>query len=199
MKYLTHLFAAAMLPASVIAADYTWVDGSGQPVHDGSGECVIAIYHGADINQCGVKVDKDSDGDGVVDRLDQCPATPAGSSVDSKGCTNKIVLKNLNFASNSAELDADARVIVDQAAAAISANPAVNSVMVHGYTDDRGAAAYNQQLSQRRAKAVADYLASKGIAADKIRSMGMGETNPIASNATAAGRHENRRVEIDLK
>lgn len=67
-----------------------------------------------------------------------------------------------------------------------------------GYTDSQGEADYNKPLSDRRAKAVADYLRSKSLTGLRINSTGMGEENPIASNTTKEGRAENRRVEIDL-
>lgn len=141
----------------------------------------------------------DSDGDGVADNADRCPNTPSNATVDSQGCAQKIVVKNLNFASNSAELDAESRAVLDKVADSIRNNPTVSRITVTGYTDDRGAASYNKTLSERRAKSVADYLVSQGLAADKVSSQGMGEANPIADNATAAGRRENRRVEIGLK
>ncbi len=72
-------------------------------------------------------------------------------------------------------------------------------VHVVGHTDSVGSEAYNQQLSERRARAVADYLASRGVPRDRLRSEGRGETEPRASNATEAGRQLNRRVEIYVK
>lgn len=141
----------------------------------------------------------DSDRDGVADNADRCPNTPSGATVDTQGCAQKIVVSNLNFASNSAELNAESRAILDKVAASIRANPTVKLIAVTGYSDDRGAADYNKALSERRAKSVADYLVSQGLAASKVSSRGMGEENPIADNATADGRRANRRVEIDLK
>ena len=72
------------------------------------------------------------------------------------------------------------------------------SVKVTGHTDSVGAEAYNQKLSERRADAVKTYLEDKGIAADRINASGAGETQPIASNKTAEGRAENRRVEVEI-
>lgn len=72
------------------------------------------------------------------------------------------------------------------------------SVKVTGHTDSRGAEAYNQKLSERRANAVKTYLEDKGIAADRINASGAGETQPIASNKTKEGRAENRRVEVEI-
>jgi len=72
-------------------------------------------------------------------------------------------------------------------------------VHVVGHTDSVGPEQYNQQLSQRRASAVADYLAQRGVPYDRLRSEGRGESEPRASNATEAGRQLNRRVEIYVK
>ncbi|MCW8919182.1 MAG: OmpA family protein [Gammaproteobacteria bacterium] len=141
----------------------------------------------------------DSDRDGVADYLDQCANTASGSTVDEKGCAQKVVVRDLNFATNSAELSAEAKAILDKVAAGVSGDRAIRQVMVTGYSDDRGDAGYNKALSERRARSVADYLSSKGLSGLQITSQGMGEANPIADNATAAGRAENRRVEIDLK
>ncbi len=71
-------------------------------------------------------------------------------------------------------------------------------VQINGYTDSTGSAAYNNTLSLRRANAVANYLRVQGVSADRLITDGLGKENPIASNATAAGREQNRRVEIVL-
>jgi OOP family OmpA-OmpF porin len=71
--------------------------------------------------------------------------------------------------------------------------------IVEGHTDNVGADAYNMNLSKERAKAVMDYLVSKGVPATKISSVGYGEEKPIASNETEEGRSKNRRVEIKAK
>ena len=70
------------------------------------------------------------------------------------------------------------------------------SIEIGAYTDDRGSDALNQNLSQKRAESVRSYLLGKGIAADKLTAKGYGEASPIASNDTAEGRAENRRVEF---
>ena len=71
-------------------------------------------------------------------------------------------------------------------------------IEVAGHTDNTGAAAYNQQLSERRAQAVAQYLAAQGVNQQRIITVGAGMTRPIADNSTEAGRAQNRRVEITL-
>jgi len=72
------------------------------------------------------------------------------------------------------------------------------SVRIEGYTDAVGTEAYNIKLSERRAKAVADYLISKGIDKNKLESVGFGEANPVSTNKTSAGRAANRRVVIKI-
>ena len=72
------------------------------------------------------------------------------------------------------------------------------TVMVMGFTDSTGSVDYNQQLSQQRAQSVASYLMGQGVKSSRFEVIGMGISNPIASNATAAGRQQNRRVEIKI-
>ncbi len=99
------------------------------------------------------------------------------------------------FATDSAELSADARATLDRVAAELQRVPAAR-VEVQGNTDSRASDAYNRDLSARRARAVIDYLAGKGIARDRMEPLALGESNPTASNATAEGRRLNRRVEF---
>ena len=74
-----------------------------------------------------------------------------------------------------------------------------NNIVVTGYTDNTGNAAYNQQLSERRAQSVASYLIAQGVTPNRVFAEGMGQRYPIASNATASGRALNRRVVITLR
>jgi len=74
-----------------------------------------------------------------------------------------------------------------------------NTILVKGFTDNTGSERYNQDLSERRAKAVKNYLILKGVSAARITAIGFGETMPVASNATPEGRRKNRRVEIEIK
>lgn len=83
--------------------------------------------------------------------------------------------------------------------AAKLAGASVEGITVTGHTDNTGAAASNQALSERRAESVKSYLVSKGLEADKIRTSGMGAGKPVADNKTADGRARNRRVEIDIR
>lgn len=105
------------------------------------------------------------------------------------------VVKGVNFATDSAKLSPKANAILDEAAAGVKGQPGVH-YEVAGYTDSVGSDKHNQGLSDRRAKAVKDGLVHRGVSAQQLTTRGYGESNPIASNATAAGRAENRRVEI---
>ena len=102
------------------------------------------------------------------------------------------------FRSAEATLLPPARVKLDQVANALLAIRARNLV-VEGHTDSKGTDAYNLNLSQRRADAVRDYLVQRGYPADHIQSRGQGEGSPIANNASAEGRANNRRVEIVIE
>ena len=132
----------------------------------------------------------DSDGDGVPDSRDKCPNTPKGAKVDANGCW---VLKGVYFDSDKAVIK-DTKVL-DEATVILKANPKLNGE-VRGYTDSTASAEYNQKLSEARAKAVRDYFIKQGIAPERIRAKGFGETNPVASNDTMEGRAQNRRVEL---
>jgi outer membrane protein OmpA-like peptidoglycan-associated protein len=70
--------------------------------------------------------------------------------------------------------------------------------LIEGHTDSQGSDAYNLKLSDERAASVKNYLIEKGLPASRLSSEGFGETKPVANNATAAGRQQNRRVEISL-
>ena len=99
------------------------------------------------------------------------------------------------FLTNEATLLPNAQVRLDQVAEALLATPD-RDVLVEGHTDSRGTESYNLDLSRRRAEAVRAYLVSRGYSPDHIRAEGIGKGRPIASNASAEGRANNRRVEI---
>ena len=170
-------------------------DSDGDGVPDASDQCPGTPAGAAvDANGC----ELDSDGDGVKDSMDQCPGTEAGASVDEKGC--KVLgavtaLEGVNFDTNSANLKSESYDVLAGVAETLNAHSAIH-VEVAGHTDSAGDAGYNQGLSQRRAETVMNYLATKGVSADRMRAKGYGETQPVADNGTAAGRAANRRVEL---
>ena len=141
----------------------------------------------------------DSDGDGVPDDRDKCPNTPRGREVDADGCeyhltkTEEMKLDIL-FATNKSDITAQYTGEVERAAKFLKRYASVHAV-IEGHTDSDGTAAYNQKLSQRRADAVKDMLVKDyGIDSSRLSAVGYGESRPVASNATKAGKAENRRV-----
>ena len=148
---------------------------------------------------CEVVRQVDSDGDGVYDSLDKCPDTAPGLKVDGDGCpimlkeTVSIDLK-VNFDTNSSVVNeafyGEIRRVAD-----FMRQYANTVVTIEGHTDSRGAAAYNQALSQRRAEAVAKVLVDQfDIDTGRVSAVGYGEARPIASNDTRDGQLANRRV-----
>jgi OOP family OmpA-OmpF porin len=117
----------------------------------------------------------------------------------------EVVKKKLNmqldssssFATASSELSLEGKKEVETVVALLKKYPQA-TVTITGHTDSRGSEAFNQKLSEQRAKAVADEVIAQGIDASRVTSMGKGELAPIATNDTEAGREMNRRVEIDV-
>ncbi|HMU62461.1 MAG TPA: OmpA family protein, partial [Gemmatimonadales bacterium] len=107
-----------------------------------------------------------------------------------------VVLQGVNFASNSAVLDPSSQEILDKVANFVQYNPSGYKLEVAGYTSSTGSRAHNMKLSQQRAEAVVKYLESKGVPAGMLTAKGYGPDFPIDTNATAAGRANNRRVEL---
>ncbi|QTF91189.1 OmpA family protein [Halomonas sp. BM-2019] len=107
-----------------------------------------------------------------------------------------VLSSEVNFAFDSDELTPAAETTLDEVARRLREYTDVR-IRIEGHTDSRGSAQYNQGLSERRANSVRDYLASQGIAAARMMTVGYGEERPVASNETDEGRALNRRVEID--
>ena len=139
---------------------------------------------------------RDSDRDGVPDNRDACPSTVPGFSVDSRGCPLfEGPLDGVAFVSGSAELTPTARRRLDRLADSLVRSPTI-SVAIMAHTDNQGSAQANLQLSRQRALTVARYLASRGVRGERLKPEAYGESKPIASNATEAGRQQNRRIEL---
>ena len=102
------------------------------------------------------------------------------------------------FGFDSSTLRAQARNNLSDLARVLAEDSDDYEVLVAGHTDDSGAEAYNQTLSERRASAASDYLATQRIPATQIRIVGLGEVEPVASNETPAGQEANRRVEVAI-
>jgi OOP family OmpA-OmpF porin len=164
------------------------------------------------------KLLKDADGDGVSDFFDKCPGTAQGTKVDGAGCDlprdttppktviqqvtdedRRLVreaIQNLEFATGKASIKPSSYPSLDRVAELLKAKNF--SLKLAGHTDNVGNDANNMRLSKDRAESVKEYLVSKGANPSRIEATGYGETQPIASNKTAAGRQKNRRVEFTL-
>jgi len=119
-------------------------------------------------------------------------AAPAPAEV---AALETVVLRPVNFQFDRAELTEPSKQTLDEIAARLAGRPDLK-VTIQGYTDDRGTEQYNEQLGERRAQAVRDYLASKGIPAGNVEIASGGEAQPVADNATPEGRAHNRRAEV---
>lgn len=153
----------------------------------------------------------DSDADGVPDFYDKCPNTPAGTKVDGSGCplakpvviiteedrrVVKDAINNLEFDLGKATIRAKSYPSLDRVANLLTDKNF--SLKLAGHTDNTGSDALNLSLSKDRAEAIKAYLVEKGANASRIEATGYGESQPIATNKTAAGRQANRRVEFTL-
>ncbi len=151
------------------------------------------------------QLNTDSDGDGVSDRFDKCPGTPAGTQVDGSGCPIEFpepevqddavgAYQNIQFEFDSSVLKTESYSILDRLSSELRESG--NSVTLEGHASAEGSEAYNMQLSVDRANSVKTYLVNSGVAAARVNTVGYGEERPIASNSTEEGRVVNRRVEI---
>jgi OOP family OmpA-OmpF porin len=138
--------------------------------------------------------ERDSDGDGVPDSRDKCPGTPRGARVDELGCW---AIGGVYFDTDKATLRPEAAPLLDEAAAVLRNNPDL-FVCVGGHTDSRGSEAYNQKLSERRARSVYDALVQRGANPLHLHPTGFGELRPRVPNTTRANLQLNRRVELNV-
>ncbi|MDI1256894.1 MAG: OmpA family protein [Flavobacterium sp.] len=146
----------------------------------------------------------DTDGDSVLDKDDKCPTVKG--TVANNGCPeiseeqiNKLnaYAKTILFNSGKSSFQEQTFPVLQSIAAILTEYPS-SKFSIEGHTDSDGKDAMNQKLSEDRAAAVKNYLIEKGIAASRLSSAGFGETKPIDSNKTKAGKANNRRVEVKL-
>jgi outer membrane protein OmpA-like peptidoglycan-associated protein len=125
----------------------------------------------------------------------------AAQTISTEGCETRFTVitesNAIYFRTGSAELDSASEPLLDTGADIAKRCPSVG-FDVEGHTDGVGGHRYNQALSEKRAQAVVDYLARKGVGASRIHAAGYGETRPVESNATEAGRAKNRRIEFKV-
>ncbi|WP_188151855.1 OmpA family protein [Teredinibacter waterburyi] len=181
-------------------------DSDGDGVLDRTDACPgTPAGDSVDTAGCTIVVDmnSDMDNDGVADAMDACPDTEAGAKVDARGCYRLLkesvsVALEVKFANNSDVVVSNSLDDVAKVANFMREYPVAN-VELKGFTDSRGDAGYNKSLSQRRANAIAGILIEQfGIDASRVSATGYGEDQPIATNETAEGRAQNRRVEAEV-
>ncbi|MGK0673382.1 MAG: OmpA family protein [Halothiobacillaceae bacterium] len=191
------LLASAVLAAPALAADkptaYVY-DSQKAVVKDGIGKCVlnghIPLTKDTAIKECNPEFFKEEKAAETKPAV-EAPKAPVVAA-------KKITLNaDTYFDFDKYNLKPEGKKALDALVAEMKIDQ-VEEITVVGHTDSIGTEAYNQKLSERRAKTVADYLVSKGVPATKIKAYGMGEKQPIASNKTKAGRAKNRRVEVTV-
>jgi len=179
-------------PVVVVVAEK---DSDGDGVYDKLDKCPNTPANSTvDVNGCPVSMDDDHDG--VLNAQDICPNTPAGEAVNSDGCPATVNLQ-INFENNSAAILPSSNERLDRYADFLKKHTNYSAKIV-GYTDSRGSESYNKKLSLKRATAVMQALVKRGVAPSQLTATGMGEANPVADNATAEGRAQNRRIEAEL-
>jgi outer membrane protein OmpA-like peptidoglycan-associated protein len=145
----------------------------------------------------------DADGDGILDKIDKCP--DVFGPIESGGCpvfekikvnAERIDLnEKIYFSYDKSKIEEISFPLLDEVVRALNENQRFN-VAVQGHTDSKGDPDYNQTLSEERTQAVVEYLVSHGIARERLRAEGFGESRPVESNKTSEGREMNRRVEF---
>ncbi len=152
---------------------------------------------------------RDRDHDLVPDKFDACPDTPGVPDSDPKknGCPNRMVsfsggqlkiLKPVFFATDQDVILTESYPVLQAVAAVLKQASEIKKLAVRGHTDNRGGAAHNLDLSQRRANSVMRYLVEQGIDENRLEAQGFGQTKPIRENTTQPGRAANRRVEFQV-
>lgn len=163
-------------------------DGSGVVVTDGYGNCVETGFPPPPGTKC-------------MEPAAPAPvaAAPAPAPAPAMAPETLVLSAETLFDYDKADLRPAGKAKLDTVAAKVKGGAKVTEINVTGHTDSRGSNSYNQKLSERRAASVKTYLVSQGVDGSIIHTRGMGETAPVASNKTAEGRQQNRRVEVEIK
>ncbi len=150
----------------------------------------------------------DTDGDGIPDGIDKCPrvAEVINGLDDTDGCPDEgkvrltseriEILETILFFTAEARIRPESFGVLDAVRDVLASNTEIQRIRVEGHTDSQGGNTYNQDLSERRALAVRDYLIAAGVSPTRLLARGFGEDYPVAPNSAEAGRQQNRRVEF---
>lgn len=213
---IAQLFAAGTALAMSTAFATTGpnlIDGSGKPVLDGSGACIVTS--GIDDPKCQPKKVEPAKPPAPPPVTPPPPPPPPPKVEPPKPAPppppppppappKQVVVQSIAlqadalFDYNKHTLKPRGKRSIDEAIAKMRSMD-VETIIATGHTDSRGTDAYNQKLSERRAVAVKNYMVSQGIPAAKITTLGKGESQPVATNNTEEGRQKNRRVDIEFK
>jgi outer membrane protein OmpA-like peptidoglycan-associated protein len=183
----------------------------GCPIPDSDGDGYLDPDDGCP-EEVGVNPDgcpiRDPDGDGLIAPQDACPEqpeTPNGFE-DGDGCPDELpaevakfsgVIEGIYFDTGKSTIRKKSFPLLDEGATVLTHYPALR-VRISGHTDNRGKHDYNVELSLSRANAVKEYLVGKGIASERIETLGAGPDAPVETNDTADGRAKNRRIEFEI-
>jgi len=154
-----------------------------------------------------LSADLDNDGDGIPDRLDNCPDEPG--TLRNRGCQEPQlvqitedqlkIFEKVFFKLNSARILPRAFPVLDNVAAVINAHPEIDQIRVESHADRTGPFEFNMRLSVRRARSVIEYLVGKGVSKERLTYEGYGETQPLVPDAkTALQLSRNRRVQFHI-
>ena len=179
-------------------------DGDGDGVADNSDRCPNTPW-GSKVDAIGCptgpvvsrlihkKTDRlDADNDAVLDPLDKCPQTPQTAAVDENGCW---ATPDILFDFDSTRIKPQYHPALEVVMAVLTNNPDLK-IEIQGNTDNIGPETYNRMLSEKRARAVKEYMVSKGIESDRVKAVGFGATRNVASNENETGRALNRRIDF---
>ncbi|VAW51005.1 hypothetical protein MNBD_GAMMA05-2355 [hydrothermal vent metagenome] len=214
MKTKIRVLSALVLCATsmqAIADKEYWLGRDGGYARDRNGHCVRTILWTpeAAISGCEGGVDTNAESKlapapvadkTVVEKpsiVKSEEATPVAAIAAAPAYTELSLSSGATFKSGGSTLSAEGKAAVVELMNQFKGED-VKSVIIEGYTDDTGAASFNQQLSEKRAEAVKTELVANGANPDKISTVGYGESTPIADNSTRKGRAKNRRIEIKV-
>ena len=209
---ITGLFLSSVAAFNAVAGAPYWVGGDGEYVRSGFGECVRTIDWTPEAAIPGCEGDAAAPvakkPEAAADKAEatrksapikpmpvvEAPAPKPAAEPEYR----KISLSSgASFKLGGSTLNAEGKAAVAALLKEFDGE-IIEAVIVEGHTDDRGPAAFNQQLSEKRAEAVKAELIANGVDASLIKTVGYGESKPVASNDTREGRAKNRRVEIKV-